>query len=161
MYKIAVLFLIFFTFEKTFAQNPTVYIAMDTECPMTQKYTVPLKKMIADFPKINFVAMFTKWETDSTILQFKADYQIVIKDKIDYEYDFFKKVNATVVPSVYFFDEKNNLLYSGSIDNWFYDLGKYRLKPTEFYLENAIKSYLKGECIDVEKTVALGCILEY
>jgi hypothetical protein len=143
------------------AKAQTVYVSLDTECPMTQKYVPVLNQFKKEFSMIDFQGVFTKWENDSTVTTFRQDYDFHLASFIDENNAFLRQMQISVVPEVLFFDEYQHLLYRGSIDNWFYDLGKYRQKATEFYLKDAIKAYLSGECIKVEKTVALGCIIEY
>jgi hypothetical protein len=143
------------------AKAQTVYFSLDTECPMTQKYVLVLNQFKKEFPKIDFQGVFTKWESDSTVTAFRQDYNFHLASLIDKNNAFLQKMQVSVVPEVLFFDEYKHLLYRGSIDNWFYDLGKYRQKATEYYLRDAILAYLAGECIKIEKTIALGCIIEY
>ncbi len=143
------------------AKAQTVYFSLDTECPMSQKYVPVLNQFKKDFPKIDFHGVFTKWETDSTLTAFRQDYDFGLTATIDENNAFLQQMQVSVVPEVLFFDEYKHLLYRGSIDNWFYDLGKYRQKATGFYLRDAINAYLLGECIKIEKTIALGCIIEY
>jgi hypothetical protein len=138
----------------------TVFVSLDTECPMSQKYVRVLEQLATDFPKIHFEGVFTKWETDSTLLEFRENYHFSWTARIDSSNQWLQAMHVQVVPECLFFDEKQQLLYRGSIDNWFYALGKYRPKATEHYLRDALNAYAKGECINVEKTDALGCIIE-
>lgn len=145
-------------FQILFAQK--VFISFDTDCPMCQKYVPILSSFQEKYQTISLEVLFTKWETDSTIYNFKQNFAFKLPYKIDSNNDFLIKNNVKVVPEVLFFDEHQQLIYQGSIDNWFFALGKYRKKATKFFLEDAIKAYLKGECPVIEKTEALGCIIE-
>jgi hypothetical protein len=157
------LFLGFLFFKTTMltAQKAQVFFALDTECPMSQKYTSTIKALQKTFPSVEWIGLFTPWDNDSTIQLFLTEYELKLPYQIDKEYAIFKKMDGKVVPEVYFFSEKNELLYRGAIDNWFYELGKYRPAPTENYLHDAVAAYLRNDCILIEKTTALGCILEY
>lgn len=158
MRYILILILLFY-YLPLFSQK--VVISFDTDCPMCQKYLPIIQNLAINYKsKIQFECIFTKWETDSTIINFKQLYNFNLPYIIDKNNDFLIKNNIKVVPEVLFFDEHNQLLYKGSIDNWYFALGKYRKKATKFYLEEAIQSYLKGECPTIEKTEALGCIIE-
>jgi thiol-disulfide isomerase/thioredoxin len=148
-------------FSAFYADAQKVFFSFDTECPMSQKYVPVLQKIQADYPKIDFQAVFTKWDSDSTIALFKSQYGLKLPYRIDKDNALLQSWATEVVPEVFFFDEYDVLLYRGSIDNWFYALGKYRAKASEHYLREAIEAYSKGECIRREMTKALGCIIEY
>lgn len=137
-----------------------VTILLTPECPITQKYTPILRGLSNQFPTVKFLLIFTKWDDWSAIKEFQKEYPLSILAYKDYKNQFVKKIDATVTPEVFFFDENHVLLYRGSIDNWFYSLGKHRQEPTECYLEDAINAHLKGELIKTKKTNALGCIIE-
>ena len=46
------------------------------------------------------------------------------------------------------------------MDNWLGELGRRRQVITEFYLKDAIESYLNEEEIKIKKTKAIGCFIE-
>ena len=50
--------------------------------------------------------------------------------------------------------------YQGLIDNWVKDLGRKSQHINEKYLQEAIITYLKNDTIQINKTNAIGCIIE-
>jgi thiol-disulfide isomerase/thioredoxin len=79
----------------------------------------------------------------------------------DYKNKLIKKLKATNTPEAFFFDKNGTLQYRGAIDNWFYELGRYRPQATEQYLKNALTQFLKNEKITVAHTKPVGCLIEY
>ena len=54
----------------------------------------------------------------------------------------------------------HEVIYRGAIDNWFYELGRYRLEITDHYLIDAINASLDGKKPALTKTEALGCFIQ-
>lgn len=142
------------------AQNIEVIIALDSECPMSQKYARPLRQLQKDFPNVHFKAIFTPWETDSTIQAFFETYHFRFDYIIDREYKILDAHKIQVVPEV-IVTQAQGVIYQGAIDDWYYELGKYRTAPTIFYLRQALEESTAGKCVSVPYTKALGCIIEY
>ena len=93
-------------------------------------------------------------------IKFKEEYEFrfpVINDtaqKLTYY------LNASVTPEVFLLDNSGNIIYSGAIDNWFFDLGRYRKEATIHYLKEALDSNY-GTLFSVNnKTKAIGCLIQ-
>ena len=65
------------------------------------------------------------------------------------------KLGATVTPEVYYFNEKNILLYHGAIDN-----DRSGKNPTNFYLRDASEAVLAGKEVATKKANAFGCSIK-
>jgi peroxiredoxin len=63
---------------------------------------------------------------------------------------------ATKTPDVFLFDSQFILKYRGAIDNSHRDASNI----TEHYLENALKSLVKGSPIQPESTASIGCSIK-
>ena len=163
--------------QNTLKEKPFVIIIFATDCPISQKY-VPILRGISDsLSGIKFIMVFSKWETLEAINAFAVDFNIVddvnikhpVNNKLannitllqDTQNTLIKTLKATTTPEAFFYDENQQLLYQGAIDNWFFALGRYRPQATEYYLKNAITQYLKNEKITVSKTNPIGCLIEY
>ena len=96
---------------------------------------------------------------DSNI-QFQKKYHLKIDAVQDKEHQLVNQLNAKVTPECFLLDDKNTILYSGKIDNWFYDIGKYRQVITENYLKDAIYNALHGIESKVARTEPVGCLIE-
>ena len=137
-----------------------VFIAPD--CPLCKNYTKDLKEMISTYQdKIAIYGVvpgkyYSKHEVDSFLNYFNLPLEII------YDPNFFltKDLAATITPEAYLIDEKNKIRYQGLFDNWLGELGRRRQVITEFYLKDALESYLQGEEIKIKKTKAIGCFIE-
>jgi hypothetical protein len=69
-------------------------------------------------------------------------------------------LDAKVTPEVFLFDKEFELRYKGAIDNWFYELGKYRRVTSDHYLIDALQSVLGGEDPIIMETEAIGCLIQ-
>ena len=94
------------------------------------------------------------------VADFKDKYLLTSRIKIDRTHKLAKRLNATVTPEVFVVDEKNNIVYHGAIDNWFYALGQNRINITEHYLDDAISQWIKEQTITINYSKPVGCFIE-
>jgi len=79
---------------------------------------------------------------------------------VDKGFKLSKKFNATVTPEVFVLNEKDQVLYHGAIDNWFYKLGQNRIEITEHYLDDAVGQALNQQPIIRPYIKPIGCFIE-
>ena len=137
-----------------------LFIFIDPNCPITQKY----------IPKIN--ALTSKYDLSVYGVQpnLGTSYDEVIKFKDDYDFKFpvindsIQKLtyylNASITPEVFLLDKSGTLIYSGAIDNWFFDLGRYRKSATIHYLRDALDSNYGSLFSINNNTKAIGCLIQ-
>jgi thiol-disulfide isomerase/thioredoxin len=144
-----------------FVEHKTyVIIFLGTDCPISQKYVSRIQSLKKSYEgKIEIIGVFPSTYSVKQVLEFKKEYGVSLKLFIDDQMLLVEKLKATVTPEVFLISE-NDLVYSGAIDNWFYDLGKYRTETTENYLQNAIDSLLQGKTPAIKKTEAIGCVIQ-
>lgn len=142
------------------AENGIVAIFLNTECPISQKYTLPLEQMSKAFPSFAFVGVFTKWEDPKAIEAFAQEYQLTIPLVLDQHNTLVRQLNATVTPEAFVLGNNGEVLYHGAINNWFYALGKARAQATENYLEDALQSAMTGDTSYRRQTEPVGCIIQ-
>ena len=94
------------------------------------------------------------------IKSFVQDYSISFPVVQDNKNEFVQKYLPEVTPEVVVLNKAGVNQYQGAIDNWFYELGKYRHQPSEHYLIDAIRAVLNGEEPRIKKTEAIGCIIQ-
>lgn len=139
-----------------------IIIFMAVDCPVTQKYLKTIKVLAHQYESIQIIGYFPNGLTDSGARKFRREYSIpksihLIDDKSHLMTD---KLNAAITPEVFLIGENENVLYSGAIDNWFFELGRYRPVITSNYLIDAIESTRKGMVPKIRKTEAIGCIIQ-
>lgn len=141
-----------------------VYFFLATTCPISQQYTAYINqftKMAAE-KQIQVMLVFPaeknkiKPAVDRFIQQYKLSAPVII----DKGFKLSKKFNATATPEVFVMNEKDQVLYHGAIDNWFYKLGQNRIQITEHYLDDAIAQALNQQPIIRPYVKPVGCFIE-
>lgn len=142
-------------------QPLTAVIFLATDCPISQKYIGELKNIDSLFhDKISVKGIIPGKVKQEEIVQFIREYQIDFPVITDADYTWVKKYHATITPEVFLVNDQNHIYYQGAIDNWFFDLGKYRQHITEHYLIDAIHAVLEGHTPVVKKTESVGCPIQ-
>ena len=139
-----------------------VLVFMAPDCPLCKNYTKDLKEMLSTFQdQIAIYGVvagthYSKYEVDSFLNYYNLPLEIIY----DPNFSLVKELDATITPEAYLIDEENKIRYQGLFDNWLGKLGRRRQVITEFYLKDAVESYLKGKEIKIKKTKAIGCFIE-
>jgi hypothetical protein len=146
--------ILFFLSFSTFSQTNAI-IFIHPECPISQQYLHKIEVLAEEFKTTEFQLIIPpKGISKKQIEDFKNEYSIKIPIKIDKKSKLIKQLGATITPEVFVLNAKNEVLYSGMVDSWFYDLGKRRAVATEFYLRDVL---LGNNTI--KKTTAVGCLI--
>jgi peroxiredoxin len=151
----------------SFAQQPapgySVYVFLSENCPLTQSYIEKLNSLYTSHKSDNivFAGVFSNYfSTKKTIDDFKNKYTVtfpLIKDK---EGKLRERFGATVTPEVFVVDKNAMLIYSGRIDDSFYDIGKKRNEVTTNDLENILQKIASGSGFSgLTKTQAIGSVI--
>ncbi|MEY2594765.1 MAG: hypothetical protein RI965_37 [Bacteroidota bacterium] len=141
-----------------------VYFFLATTCPISQQYTAYINQFtrMAAEKHIQVMLVFPteknkiKTEVDRFIQQYKLSAPVIV----DKGFKLSKKFNATVTPEVFVLNEKDQVLYHGAIDNWFYKLGQNRIEITEHYLDDAVGQALNQQPIIRPYIKPIGCFIE-
>lgn len=140
----------------------TVWVFMDTECPISQSYTLTLRNLHRDYSSrgILFRGIYdSPTVKGGTIRRFHKKYHLPFRGEVDREYALARRWNATITPEVVLTSPKGEVLYRGAIDNWYYALGKNRTAPTDHYLKDALDAVLSNSPIITQRTEAIGCLM--
>lgn len=134
----------------------TVFLAF--ECPISQKYIPTLNKLYAEYNESSAVSwLFVvpgKTDRDARS-QFIKEFGVNFPIQFDPKYELVASSSATITPEIII--RQGEVLYRGAIDNWFYELGKYRQKITDHYAADALAAIVKGGRPEVKSTEAIGC----
>lgn len=68
--------------------------------------------------------------------------------------------DVKVTPYVCVVNANSEKLYEGAWDNYAYETGKHRNKPSIFYLQNALDAIMQKKATYTRKTEAYGCFIE-
>ncbi len=147
------------------AQSPEIQVAifMAVDCPITQKYLNTIKEISNQFSgnPVQFVGYFPAGLTKKESTTFRNEYKIpnTIELKDDKKHELTEMLDAKSTPEVFVIKNKQ-VLYRGAIDNWFYELGRYRKEVTAHYLIDAIQAGLNNEKPSITETEVLGCFIQ-
>lgn len=149
--------------EVNSAQFYEVAVFLGLECPISQKYIYRLNDIYKKHENVNSL----KWSfiipgnvEDEKIKEFTKEYNAIfpiVSD--DHRLSRTKYFGATVTPQVIIM-QNGKTLYSGAIDNWFYELGRYRSQTTEHYLIDALEAITNNKEPVLKETKAFGCFIE-
>lgn len=141
----------------------SVFVFLSPDCPLSQKYTRPLKRISEKYQKnhIVFYSVFPgNFYSEKEINDFLMKYELNFSLIFDTNKQLTNKLGATVTPEIFLVDSCGKIIYSGAVDNWYEEIGKKREVITQNYLQNAIEAFLKKEPVKIPQTKAVGCIIE-
>lgn len=142
------------SFNDLKGKNGAVIVFVSAQCPMVKAYNERISKLAADYAAkgVNFIGINSNstesldWVKSHTEENYKFS---VLIDKGNVIAD---KFGASVTPEMFYFNEKNVLVYRGAIDN-----DKSGENPTNNYLRDAIDATLAGKTVAKTTAAAFGC----
>ncbi|HEX8637586.1 MAG TPA: redoxin domain-containing protein [Pyrinomonadaceae bacterium] len=145
------------SFNSLKGKNGTVLIFLSTQCPVVKGYDERINQIAADYQAkgINFVGINSNFTESPTIVKLHAEKNYKFPVLIDKGNVYADKLGATVTPEVYFFDEKNVLVYQGAIDN-----DRSGKNVSENVLRDAFEAKLGGKTIAKTRANAFGCTIK-
>lgn len=145
------------SFNDLKGKNGAVIVFVSAQCPVVKAYNERISKLAADYAAkgINFIGINSnsteslEWVKSHTAENYKFSVLIdtgnVIADKL----------GATATPEMYYFNEKNVLVYHGAIDN---DKSGENTAPN--YLSDAMDLTLAGKPVVKTTAKAIGCSIK-
>jgi peroxiredoxin len=140
----------------------TVYLFLSENCPICQSYTVTLKTLYGKYKSnaVTFVGVFSNyWSTLKSVHAFGEKYSIPFQLITDPGGLLAKRMGATISPEVFVENNSGELIYSGRIDNAFYELGKRKNTIISTELADVLEQLSTNKTVTVKKTEAVGCVL--
>ena len=142
----------------TLNPNGNIFIWMNSECPICNKYPNIWKKLALEFPDFTFIGVFTSYEESKMAKGFMKKYKIPFQWFIDNDNQLANYLSVNFTPEVLFFNANAEIIYRGATDDWFYALGKTRTISQHSYLKNALTAQLNNQPVLIFKTEPIGCI---
>lgn len=138
-----------------------VLIFLETECPISQKTTGRVQALADEYAgRVVFETVYpAETVTRREVNAFERAFALRLAHRLDPRHRFVERYNATTTPEVILLSPADRVLYRGSVDNQFYQLGRYRPVPTEFYLKDAIEAVLHGRPVSVAEVKPVGCLI--
>ncbi len=130
-------------------------------CPLCQNYAERFRQLSEQGESLFVVGVVSgNYHSEKELETYVRDYEIDFPVILDPEFSLANHFEATTTPEALLVDSLGEKQYQGAIDNWAIDLGRKRLKATEWYLNDAIALYLNGKEIETKYTKPVGCYIE-
>jgi thioredoxin-related protein len=139
----------------------SVFIWMNSECPICNKYPLVWKKLTNDFPSVPFIGVFTAYDEPRMARKFIKKYNLPFQWFVDEKNNLAAFLKVTTTPEVILIDANAKIIYRGATDDWFYALGKNKTVTQHFYLQNALTAFLNNQPVVTFQTNPIGCIFSY
>ncbi len=134
-----------------------VYVFLNTECPICQKYQGDLN---FERDSVSYFLVFSSAQDTAAIRAF-IQYDSIPERRviIDKSCKLASDLKAIVSPQAVVI-ANNKIVYSGLIDDRYKELGAGKANPSVNYIRNALNSLRKHERIQIPSTKAVGCFIE-
>ncbi len=143
--------------------NAYVVFFLSPECPLCQSYTLTIKQLYETYKTkgVEFIAIVPGTEYSLLkIVSYRSQYGLKeIPFYLDPNKAYTMQVNARITPEVFVFNSANQIVYSGRIDNWAYELGKKRTVITAHDLADVLANLYEGKKFKPYQTKAVGCFI--
>ena len=144
----------------------SVFVFLNDECVISQFYTPELTRLFDTYhsQKVGFTGYFpSPSSTPDRIQKFGEAYRLAFPLEGDYHKDQARRLGVTVTPEVAVWDHRNDrLIYRGRIDDSYVRVGKRKLHPQHYDLQEIIDSWLAGQgSAELEQTQAIGCFISF
>lgn len=144
-------------------QKALILLFVSPECPLCQSYSLTIRQLFEKYQSkgFEFVAIVSGTDfSKDEIIKYRNSYGLKgIPFCVDPSYSFSKQMQATITPEVFVVTQNKEIVYSGRIDNWAYELGKKRTVITEHDLANVLENLNKGIAVKPYQTKAVGCFI--
>jgi len=140
----------------------TVLVFLYTDCPVANGMAPELTRIQQDYASkgVSFFRVYADHTlTDEAIAQHGRDFNLNFPAVRDNDLELVQLTGAQITPEAVVYDRKGERRYRGRINNKYEDLGKYRRKPTQHDLRDALDALLAGKPVPTPETKAVGCYL--
>lgn len=161
-YKNSIYFFIGYIATLSLEAQPKVIVFYSVDCPMCIRSTLTIRMLQKTYKNINLDFIFSNTgTTEPQIEEFKQKYLLTNANFIlDSNQYFQKKYKAKVTPEVFLINDKNQIIYTGAIDNSLTANQQKKILVTKKYLANALHQFINKKPIEIAKTKAFGCLIE-
>jgi peroxiredoxin len=142
------------SFNDLKGKNGAVIVFVSAQCPVVKAYNERISKLAADYAAkgVNFIGVNSNSTESLEWVKSHAEENYKFPVLIDKGNVVADRFGASVTPEMFYFNEKNVLVYRGAIDN-----DKSGENPTNNYLRDAIDATLAGKTVAKTTAAAFGC----
>jgi hypothetical protein len=148
--------------EKSTFQQLKCYFFFISDCPASRNNLPKIQYLSKKYAnQVDFVGLVSdpyldSIELGSTLEELSISFPI----QLDTTLIIARKHGAKITPEVFLYAD-NKLIYSGSVDNYFYALGKHRKVITQHHLADAIKNTFSRKIVHPKHTKSFGCSINF
>ena len=144
----------------------TVYVFLHDECVISQFFTPELSRLYEKYQseKVGFVGCFPNAKASPEKMNaFASSFHIDFSLIQDTDKALARKFGVTITPEVAVWDHRQDMLiYRGRIDDSYVRVGKRKLHPQHFDLQETIDDWLSGQnSTSLVQTQAIGCFINF
>lgn len=144
----------------------TVYIFLHDECVISQFFTPELTRLSEKYrlKKVGFVGYFpNNAASPEKMSAFAESYRLDFPLLQDHNKALARKFGVTITPEVAVWDHRQEqLIYRGRIDDSYVRVGKRKLHPQRYDLQETIDAWLSGQSSPtLVQTQAIGCFINF
>lgn len=152
--------------DRVIGDSLTVYVFLHDECVITQFFTPELTRLFDKYrsEKVGFVGYFPNAAASPEKMSaFAESYHLDFPLIQDPDKAMARKFGVTITPEVAIWDHGHDqLIYRGRIDDSYVRVGKRKLHPQHFDLQEAIDGWLLGDYPQsLVQTQAIGCFINF
>lgn len=151
-----------FALSQIKARKGTVFVFLDGNCPICQRYASILNQIHQDYQAQDILVVGVFPEPNGPQFSghsYQDEYGIDFPLLADPDLRLTNRLNATITPEVVVVDGRGEIRYRGAISNWFLGPGEKRAIVTEHYLQDALDRLIAGAELDVTRTKPVGCYI--
>ncbi len=152
--------------DRIIGDSLTVYVFLHDECVISQYFTPELTRLFEKYrlKGVGFVGYFPNPAASPEKMSgFAEAYHLDFPLIQDQNKALARKFGVTITPEVAVWDHRlDQLIYRGRIDDSYVRVGKRKLHPQHFDLQEAIDGWLLGQHhTSLVQTQAIGCFISF
>lgn len=143
-------------------EKAVVLLFIRSDCPVSNRYAPELERLYRTWsPRgVDFLLVYPEpGLSEAAMKEHWRAYGYSIPAVLDPKHEYADRARAHVTPEAAVFVQ-GRLVYTGRIDDWFYDFGKSRPQAEHHDLEEELTSVLAGKATPYRETRAIGCAIE-
>lgn len=146
--------------ETANATKATVFVFINTDCPIANSYQPQLRRLAEEFDPQEFAIILVHGNAKLSVNEARRhqkEYEISLPIVLDPDQAIARRFHATITPEAVVVDSTGKTLYIGRIDDRNSTYGKRRQTATREDLRLALQAISADQPVAVTKTQAIGC----
>ncbi len=143
----------------TLTDTRMVFVFLSPDCPLSQHYSMELNTLAKNNIARFFGVIPGAFYDAKSVNEFRERHHIDYPLLLDTDLKLTKMLGATITPQAVVV-ERNDILYSGAIDNAYINIGERHKGVISRYLKDALSAIQNNTLPRIRKTNAIGCMIK-